>query len=51
MKKVFCILMAALLLTMSVSSAFATKMFDQYWKPGEYTVEKTDAERTRTNLN
>ena len=49
MKKVFCILMAALLLTMSVSSAFATKMFDQYWKPGEYTVEKTDAEKAYYN--
>ena len=49
MKKVFCILMAALLLTMSVSSAFATKMFDQYWKPGEYTVEPTDAEKAYYN--
>ena len=41
--------MAALLLTMSVSSAFATKMFDQYWKPGEYTVEPTDAEKAYYN--
>lgn len=45
MKKVFCILMAALLLMTSTSSAFAAKMFDRYWKPGEYTVEPTDAEK------
>ena len=49
MKKVLCVLMAALLLTMSVSSAFATKMFDRYWKPGEYTVELTDAEKAYYN--
>lgn len=49
MKKVFCILMAALLLMTSASSAFAAKMFDQYWKPGEYTVEPTDAEKAYYN--
>ena len=49
MKKVFCILMAALLLMTSTSSAFAAKMFDQYWKPGEYTVEPTDAEKAYYN--
>ena len=49
MKKVFCILMAALLLTMSVSSAFAMKLFDQHWKPGEYTVELTDVDKAYYN--
>ena len=49
MKKVLCVLMATLLLTMSVSSAFATKMFDRYWKPGEYTVELTDVEKAYYN--
>lgn len=43
------VLLLVLLLTMSVSSAFATKMFDQYWKPGEYTVELTDAEKAYYN--
>ena len=32
------VILLVLLLTMSVSSAFAMKLFDQHWKPGEYTV-------------
>ena len=43
------VILLALLLTMSVSSAFATKMFDRYQKPGEYTVELTDAEKAYYN--
>lgn len=41
--------MAALMLMTSASSAFAMKLFDQHWKPGEYTVELTDADKTYYN--
>ena len=44
MKKVFCILMAALLLMTSVSSAFANPLFDKHWNQGEYVIELTDEE-------
>ena len=41
MKKVFCILMAALLLMTSASSAFAKPLFDKHWNQGEYVIELT----------
>lgn len=47
MKKVFCILMAALLLMTSASSAFAGSLgplFDKHWSQGEYVIELTDEE-------
>lgn len=44
MKKVFCILMAALLLMTSASSAFAKPLFDKHWNQGEYVIELTDEE-------
>lgn len=47
MKKVFCILMAALLLMTSASSAFAGSLgplFDKHWNQGEYVIELTDEE-------
>ena len=44
MKKVFCILMAALLLMTSVSSAFANPLFDKHCNQGEYVIELTDEE-------
>lgn len=47
MKKVFCILMAALLLMTSVSSAFAISLFDKRWNQGEYIIELTDEEIAR----